>query len=437
MPGITSTQELEAKNASSLITYDKKATDYVTVELTHNWESIHNGRAPLTAADPHTVINASLRTHKKKTEVPVIADSSDKDLVIHAIMELEDAFGSSRLNLTPVTCGGDAGLEAAKKNLLRRILQGDALTIFERRKNSTDVAIRDESYNDRVGNVISEIFKGERAWQGQLTYMNRVTKPFKLSVDELLNRIYAIDRLTKKLPGNPDVTKTMFSTDLAIKQIFHSMMLPAWKVALEKAGHDIYQDTYTISQLSRFMRTQETYHNASGQKVHKVGKQRKKQHEQRRFSPYKNDFKQSNGNGGRGNGKPHGGPRGRGPGRRGGGGRRVRSHSPRRSDRLSGNPPSTRAFSPSRSPTRAARASGGSASAPSTPAPETTAYVHDLYHVDDQQQDHGYDEGYDEYQEYEEYQDAPEDEMYYAEEQEQDDYYEEDGYYGEDYGHHE
>ena len=453
------------------LAYDLETTDYKTVKLSNQFGQV-------LPALPAIVGGAAARAEvpqqrvfvTRKEDLPFVPNSSDPNLFCHAVFEFEKAWDVERLNIPT---------RELRKQKFGLLLGGDMHAWYTARMNSHG----GESFNDLVDHLMSKMVKGARAWSHLSTYLTNVRKPFHMTVKQVRARLELINEYSKILTGNIARGTPMFNTAPSLKLALHQIMLDDWKTKLQVAGHDVYDNAYTIEMLVTFMETMETL----SKKTKRPAVRRSEtflRPNKRRFIPReftaRSDGYETNpfrpGRGGRGGGRGgfgRGGGGGHGGNGRGGGFRHApsvprgpmpfargtarhfsssRIPPPRASARLRGNAPThvgTATDGPS--PTRAARAAATAAA----PSAGESKYYSEMYHAEQNPYEEAYFAG-DEYFEpsneegnYEmdtQWEHPQEPEAYYQEEnsyndqffaQEEEVEYEEagGGYFDQEYGH--
>ena len=69
-----------------------------------------------------------------------------------------------------------------------------------------------------------------------------------------------LNKYSRALPGSND---DQLYDEIGIKYVFFNMMLEPWKIAFACTTNELFNNSYTIQQLVRYMTTQETLYNRS------------------------------------------------------------------------------------------------------------------------------------------------------------------------------
>ena len=226
--------------------YETKGIEYPTVVVFNEY---YHTAPTIPGADGEAKIPRARIVMKRKDTFPFVSDSIDKNLLMTAIFDFEDACHPSRLNLHM----GTQDAISSRINKFGILLGGDVKTHYD-----TYVAAHpaDATWNGLIDFILDKVFKGPRVFSDMQRYLHTVKKPYKLSVSAMYTRLLQINRFTQYLPGNPTRGTAMLN-DASFKQTFFNLMPNAWQLEFNKVGHNIYDDTTTIESVSRFMEVHE------------------------------------------------------------------------------------------------------------------------------------------------------------------------------------
>ena len=197
------------------------------------------------------VVNGVMTPYREKRSASVIiANDDDMEVMIRLVITFIEASMPASLALT----------DGALFSEFRKCLGDIVLDTYDNLLAS--IQVRDRSnfillVNDLVGH-----FADPTAFADQKRFMDTYTKPFKLSVRELGNRLIIVNKYTQYLPGS---NGSSVYDENTIKNAFFNMMLPAWQFSFAGSAHTELNDpNYTYAMLKRYMITQETIHNRRG-----------------------------------------------------------------------------------------------------------------------------------------------------------------------------
>jgi hypothetical protein len=84
-------------------------------------------------------------------------------------------------------------------------------------------------------------------------------KPFKMTVEEVANRLRHLNKLMSKFPGADNAPPY---DDEQLKVVFYKMMLSDWQVSFLKSGRELTDPALSFLDLVRYMTIAETTYNA-------------------------------------------------------------------------------------------------------------------------------------------------------------------------------
>jgi uncharacterized membrane protein YgcG len=230
---MTSTLGLTLNKAPFALIPTSAATTYNKIVLTRKVNIAAAG-----AADP---------SYEKRSVTLLVIDTLDKELICNAILEFKDACQATRLNLTT---GAD------RYTKFREILEEPFRTDFDSAREGQPNSVA--GFNATLTIFLSYHFQSTDLID-QKNYLDRVKKPYKMTVELLASRLRKLNALMSLLPGaNGDEPYE----DDDLKVIFFKMMLSDWQLSFLQGGNDITDDAYTFQHLVRFMAIQETSYNA-------------------------------------------------------------------------------------------------------------------------------------------------------------------------------
>jgi len=190
---------------------------------------------------------------KRKAEV-FKADRKDIELLIRTIIEFDDVAGPARLNI-------DSG---EKKFAQFRLCLDTTL------RDDWDIVVASLDEDDMLTNQVFR--QARREWlrkyfngtdyADQLNYMEKFVKPFKLTVQQVADRIVQIDRLLAYFPqaeGNEPYDEDDH------KRIFYQSMLKRWKDKFIDNDHD-YQEMSFERVVRKFENYERVQNNLDGQR---------------------------------------------------------------------------------------------------------------------------------------------------------------------------
>jgi hypothetical protein len=201
-----------------------KRSDYAEVELYHK---VNIG----TAANP--VLEKRKATLFRLTEL-------DKELIADVIIEFREACHISSLNLNTYSL---------RMRFFRELLDDPFRSEFD------DVRVGQANtiagFDQTLQLFVDRYFVPTDLMDQQL-YLQKVKKPFKLSVAVLASRLRKINKLMSVLNNwtNP-------YTDLELKVLFYPMMLDQWKANFANTFMEIHDNTVPFQRVIRYMSLQE------------------------------------------------------------------------------------------------------------------------------------------------------------------------------------
>ena len=225
-------------------------------------------------------------TETAKLFLPVLMDSSNKELFLYVIDQYADACAADRLNL-------HTGVLRYSK--FRLVVNGDVRIAWQRLADRRTAGVTLDSFNEDLIALV-ELYFSPSSFEDQREYLRSATKPFAVTCEELHSRLRFINRLSRYLPGSGN--DELFQNELAIKRAYFQMMPNPWRLKFVESGQTLEGNTYTVMSLVRFMAVQEVISKRAGNK--------------RKGGPDR-DHGRNGGRGGRGFGRGFGRGRGRGP----------------------------------------------------------------------------------------------------------------------------
>ena len=193
------------------------------------------------------------RSEKRKATI-ISCSTGDPETLLRTIVEFLDAASQvSRLNLT-------AGPN--RYNKFRECLGGAVRDTWD--VIAPNHAQTVNGFEGALSDFVAQYLM-PTAGADQRLYLDTIKKPFRLTVQQLAERLRFINRLMRWFPGN---AASPFD-ESTLKLLFYNMMLPKWKLAFLSSGTDINDGNYTLLHLQRYMTIQETAFNAEREMRHR------------------------------------------------------------------------------------------------------------------------------------------------------------------------
>ena len=200
-----------------------------TVKVEHRWTS---GQAP------------NERERSAKHYLPVVNDPSNKELLLYVVDQFLDAADNERLHLLTGT---------ARYTKFRAVLGGDLRIRWQAISAAANNKTVD-SFAVDVGELLAT-YLPPSSFEDQKEYLREASKPYSMDCDTLASRLRVISSLCKLLPGSDD--NELFASETAFKRAFFALMPTAWRIKFVESGQVLDGDTFTYTDLVRFMSVQE------------------------------------------------------------------------------------------------------------------------------------------------------------------------------------
>ena len=183
----------------------------------------------------------------EKRKVDVTASSTgDHETILRTIVEFMDGIPAGRLNLDTGTKRKAKFGECLKHPVI------DTWTPIAAAHGNTQA-----DFVAALNAFVARYFL-PTALSDQTRYLDHVKKPYRLTVNQLGERLSFINRLLRWLPGN---NGNVPYTDHDLKLKLYNMMLDDWKLTFLASGQSITDANYTLLDLQRYMSIQEEAYN--------------------------------------------------------------------------------------------------------------------------------------------------------------------------------
>ena len=270
-------------------------SDYTTVEVLHK-------------------VNIGGDQFEKRKATLFKLNEHDKELIADVMLEFRDACGPSLLSLTT------GPLRYAK---FRELLEDPFRSEYDDVRTANNHPNTVAGFDQTMQSFMERYFV-PTDYMDQRRYLQRVSKPFKLSVTALASRLRKINKLMSIFNNN-----VVPYNENDLKLLFYPMMLAEWKQRFAETALEINDDAVTFQRVIRYMTIQETAFNVKNSKKRDSNNTSDSSNKNRCDKKNKNKSDRNDNNdrrdgsgrsGGRGGGR--GGRGGRGGGRGGRGGQR-------------------------------------------------------------------------------------------------------------------
>ena len=196
-----------------------------TIKVEHKWTTNNN-------------------TEQAKIILPVLNDSSNKEMFLYVIDQFIDAAHNDRLHLSTGN---------SRYTKFRSVINGDVRMSWQQLSDARNNKTVD-SFREDVTALIALYFSPS-SYEDQREYMRSASKPLSMSCEALHGRLRLISQLSVYLPGSNNVQ--LLATDQSFKRQYFQLMPNAWKLKFIESGQTLEGDTYTVMSLVRFMAVQE------------------------------------------------------------------------------------------------------------------------------------------------------------------------------------